>query len=473
MWRRQEKERATTKEKEKKREKKKKKETLLSPGGAGCQGDSPLRFLRREKLEQKLRTPMNGVTAAATGGERTESGEAAGRISGQPEVGEESSMDGGVNRGDGRNQEMQSGAVGAAGTPRNGGREEGERGAGGVEKTISEAETRHLVKKDLVLHVEIEGDDLITMIEMLKAVQLTCGKVLGCRAKQDKRWELTMSNIKGKERLLDGFKIKNSRIVATELVRDTRVVSFLNLPLYITDEEIKNKLCQWGVEPASNIRRRKWAGTEVYDGTRFLKVKFPDNISSLPYSTKFETLEGLEFFRVLHDQQVRVCRLCLQEGHILRDCPEFTCYRCNKQGHYARECADRKEDAMEREETMEEGEKEKSGEEDDTGRGESLSGKKTEEEERKGAERGAKAIDSEEKDSGEAPSLEKAGKNSNTPRGRGEVAEQRRDAERGNSGGRRERSRSNLRISDRGGKLNEALPQRGMREEGNKKDNGK
>lgn len=189
--------------------------------------------------------------------------------------------------------------------------------------------------------MEIEGNDPIT-IELLKAVQLTCGRVLGCRAKNDKRWELTMSNIKGKERLLDGFKIKSSRIVATELIRDTKVVSFLNLPLYITGDHIKDKLCQWGVEPASNIRRRKWAGMEVYNGTRFLKVKFPENVSSLPYSTKFETLEGLEFFRVLHDQQVRVCRLCLQSGHILRDCPEFSCFRCKKQGHYARECTDRR-----------------------------------------------------------------------------------------------------------------------------------
>ncbi len=176
------------------------------------------------------------------------------------------------------------------------------------------------------------------MFELLKAVEITCGRVLCCRAKQAKRWELTMSSRKGKERLMDGIKIKGSRIIASEVVRDTRVVSFLNLPLYVTDEQIVEKLLSWGVEPVSAIRRKKWPGTEVYDGTRFLKVKFPDSVSSLPYSTKFETLEGLEYFRVLHDQQVRVCRLCLQPGHILRECPEFFCFRCRKQGHYVREC---------------------------------------------------------------------------------------------------------------------------------------
>ncbi len=230
------------------------------------------------------------------------------------------------------------------------------------------------VQKELVVIVEVDGADVISMFELLKAVEVTCGRVLGCRAKEAKRWELTMSNRKGKERRMDGFKIKGSRIIASEVVRDTRVVSFLNLPLYITDEQIIEKLLLWGVGPVSAIRRKKWPGTEVYDGTRFLKVTFPDSVSSLPYSTKFETLEGLEYFRVLHDQQVRVCRLCLQPGHILRECPEFHCFRCKKQGHYARECeqqvesvaegseeASEEEDATELEEEEEDGDSEAAG----------------------------------------------------------------------------------------------------------------
>ena len=55
------------------------------------------------------------------------------------------------------------------------------------------------------------------------------------------------------------------------------------------------------------------------DGTRFCKVKFTEIVQSLPYSTKFETLEGGEYFRVIHDKQVRVCRLCIQSGHIVKD----------------------------------------------------------------------------------------------------------------------------------------------------------
>lgn len=141
---------------------------------------------------------------------------------------------------------------------------------------------------------------------------------------------------------MDGLRLKRSIICAKELVNDELVVSFLALPTYIEDGEILEKLAAWGVSAVSPVKRRMWPGTDIADGTRYMKVKFTDKVKSLPYSSRFETLQGIEHFRVIHDRQLKVCRNCIQPGHILRDCPEFTCFKCGEQGHYARECTKHK-----------------------------------------------------------------------------------------------------------------------------------
>ena len=205
----------------------------------------------------------------------------------------------------------------------------------GQKKLVNEA------KYDTFLTVNIEllGDVTIPAYEVIQSARLLCGGLLACRSIAARKYELTMSNVKGKERLLEGFKIGETAVVASEISNDEMVVSFLNLPAYVEDGEILAKLSGWGVQAVSQIRRRMWPGTRIADGTRFLKVKFNERVQSLPYSTKFNTALGAEYFRVIHDKQVKVCRLCIQPGHILRECPEFTCHRCGVQGHFVRECS--------------------------------------------------------------------------------------------------------------------------------------
>ncbi|KAG7453544.1 hypothetical protein JOB18_037640 [Solea senegalensis] len=80
-----------------------------------------------------------------------------------------------------------------------------------------------------------------------------------------------MTNAIGKRRLLDGFKIGTTSVLANKLDNDELVVYFLGLPAYITDKEILDKLHGWGVSAVSLIKRRMWPGTNIADGTRYLK----------------------------------------------------------------------------------------------------------------------------------------------------------------------------------------------------------
>ncbi|KAI3370923.1 hypothetical protein L3Q82_023477 [Scortum barcoo] len=133
-------------------------------------------------------------------------------------------------------------------------------------------EKNNKYSKSLTVMVEVGGEKLTTM-DSLKVIQKECGKIMGCRVRGAGRLEITMEAEEGKGKLIDGIKHKNTTIMAKDINICEMVVSFLNLPVYVEDKEIIDRLHEWGVRPVSAIRRRMWPGTEVADGTRYLKVK--------------------------------------------------------------------------------------------------------------------------------------------------------------------------------------------------------
>lgn len=146
-------------------------------------------------------------------------------------------------------------------------------GGGGVmadkETRVETTSTEKKYDKNLTVNTDILAEEEM-MVELMQTVRQLCGGLMGCRKLGSNRYEMTLSSMVGKQRIMEGFKIGLTTVEVTDISRNEVMVSFLRLPVYTMDKEIYDKLLLWGVTPVSPIKRRMWPGTNVADGTRFV-----------------------------------------------------------------------------------------------------------------------------------------------------------------------------------------------------------
>ena len=202
------------------------------------------------------------------------------------------------------------------------------------------ARGNRLYLKELSLYVFVGNTRDVSAESVIVNVEKMCGlnTILACVPRGADTYEITVTDREASDLLMGGLDIEGEIYECSEVESKTLGVSFLHLPSYISDNDIAYKLRQLDIELLTDIKRRYHKGTNVADGTRFVRVKFPPAVRSLPYSMGFTTAYGNEYFRVIHDQQCSVCSGCLSPDHAHRDCPDFKCFRCGLQGHVARAC---------------------------------------------------------------------------------------------------------------------------------------
>lgn len=162
----------------------------------------------------------------------------------------------------------------------------------------SKAKFQREYKKEATMIINVKDPANTTVMMIIKAVEkkIGIGKLIGLRKRTTNDFELTLENEQDCEGLMDGIEIDGQMCGAKKLCETVRMVSFLNLTNYIQDEDITDKLLMWCVTPLLPLGRRYYLGTTVANGTRYIRVKFPQDVVSLPFSTKFKTAEGLQFF---------------------------------------------------------------------------------------------------------------------------------------------------------------------------------
>ncbi|CAC5397691.1 unnamed protein product [Mytilus coruscus] len=139
-------------------------------------------------------------------------------------------------------------------------------------------------------------------------------------------------------KMLRGVEIANRDFECSMMFSDITVVSVIKLPSYICDDEITSKIESKGVKVVSPVYRRTVPGTQVADGTRFMRCKFPPGVVSLPWSMPFKFGTDTKYYRVVHNNQTKVCSECSSPEHMRKDCPHFLCYGCGDTGHALKSC---------------------------------------------------------------------------------------------------------------------------------------
>lgn len=121
-----------------------------------------------------------------------------------------------------------------------------DRDEGAMQRSEATEASQTIYDRDLTVALELQGSEPVSAIELMRAVRGLCGGLVACRVNGIKTFEVTVSHVKCKDRILDGFKIGNTKVLAKALCNDELVVSFLNLPAYISDSDIIKKIRELG-----------------------------------------------------------------------------------------------------------------------------------------------------------------------------------------------------------------------------------
>jgi len=151
------------------------------------------------------------------------------------------------------------------------------------------------------------------------------GNILACVPRAGNLYELTFKDKYSAEAIDDGLFVNGEQFEATQVVQDTYTVSFMNLPVYIEDSVLNDNLEKLGVEKLSAIKRRYYEYTEIEDGTRYCRVRFPPTLKSLPFTIKLFDGEKYNYYRVIHNTKKKTCSVCGSDAHLRKTCPDLIC----------------------------------------------------------------------------------------------------------------------------------------------------
>lgn len=193
--------------------------------------------------------------------------------------------------------------------------------------------------KECTIRISYISTESIKAISVVKAVEEITGlNTVLAVVKDSYSYNVTLDSKENTMKILNGVEIDGKEYDCCLVFSNNTVVSFMYMPAFIEDDEIIEKLDEKGIRVVSPVYRRVIPGTQVADGTRFMKCVFPPNVVALPWTMPFKVGKETKYYKCVHNNQTKVCSGCLSPEHIHKECPYLVCNGCGVQGHVERRC---------------------------------------------------------------------------------------------------------------------------------------
>ncbi|CAC5397722.1 unnamed protein product [Mytilus coruscus] len=194
--------------------------------------------------------------------------------------------------------------------------------------------------RDCTIRVIGISTEKVQAISVIRAIEHVTGlnSVLAVVKDDSSSYDVTLDSKSNAAKILSGVEILDKDYECSLMYSDTTVVSFMYIPAFIDDDDIIDMLRDRGIKIVSPVFRRVVPGTQVADGTRFVKCVFPPHVIALPWSMPFKVGKTTKYYKCVHNNQTKVCSECLSPEHVHKHCPYIICNGCGAEGHVARRC---------------------------------------------------------------------------------------------------------------------------------------
>lgn len=195
-------------------------------------------------------------------------------------------------------------------------------------------------KRENSLYINVGDNKAVKPTLIIDAISSVCGEgeLYACVPKSGNMYIVTMKNKDMCNMIADGIECRGKTYNCSYVVKDTLNVSVMGVDPCIEDYEVADALEAMDATVMGEVSRLTYPGTNVENGNRLCRVRLPKTMASLPYCMRLSNGAATDSYRILHDDQKKLCNKCHSPNHLFKDCPKFVCYRCNVQGHFKSQC---------------------------------------------------------------------------------------------------------------------------------------